>query len=342
MALAPWKNLAILQVGQFNAPFTLENRISSKYTDFMERSITVRAFGIPDNREMGAMLHGFNDERFFYYSIGTFNGDGQNFKNADNNFDWMGRGLVRAAGAGGRRARSTTSRSAPRSGRASARTRWPRPLRAPRPGSPSSTRRPSRPRRRARRPSQSIQLRQNGRLNAFAVEVNAPIAHKFGLRGEFVWKHSPLSEESIASSGAGTVLGGANLKGYSFYGQALGLADRRRPHRRRSTVRRAASPLRQVRVRRIQNGLVLALRYEHLDETLSEDATAAALNLGNKSVGRTKVDSGELGINYWHSRRYRATFNYVVNHFGGDYAVHHRPAERLRAGVPVPAGRRAF
>jgi hypothetical protein len=70
-------------------------------------------------------------------------------------------------------------------------------------------------------------------------------------------------------------------------------------------------------VRRIQNGLVLLLRYEHLDETVSEDATAAALNLGNKAIGQTKVDSGELGVNYWHSKRFRATFNYVVNHFGG-------------------------
>ena len=69
VALAPWNNLAILQVGQFDAPFTLENRTSDKYFDFMERSITVRAFGIPDNKEMGAMLHGFNDNRNYYYSV---------------------------------------------------------------------------------------------------------------------------------------------------------------------------------------------------------------------------------------------------------------------------------
>ena len=53
VALAPLKNLAILQVGQFDAPFTLENRTSDKYFDFMERSITVRAFGIPENKEIG-------------------------------------------------------------------------------------------------------------------------------------------------------------------------------------------------------------------------------------------------------------------------------------------------
>src|SRR5262249_32168485 len=63
IAVAPWGSLAVLQVGQFDAPFTLENRTSSKYIDFMERSVTVRAFGISDNKEMGAMVHGFNADR---------------------------------------------------------------------------------------------------------------------------------------------------------------------------------------------------------------------------------------------------------------------------------------
>jgi hypothetical protein len=30
------------------------------------------------------------------------------------------------------------------------------------------------------------------------------------------------------------------------------------------------------------------------------------------------VTSWELGANYWVSKRFRATFNYVLNHFGGD------------------------
>ena len=317
VALGPWKNLAILQVGQFNAPFTLENRVSSKYTDFMERSITVRAFGIPDNREMGAMVHGFNDERFFYYSLGTFNGDGQNFKNADNHFDWMGRAWLAPlslAGAGPLHdveigasfwtgERGNTLAPAAQTTQAgftffntAAFTATPTGATA----------------------AQSIQLRQNGRLNAFAIEANAPIAHRVGVRGEFVWKHSALAEESIASSGTGTVLGGADLQGYSLYGEAwVWLIGDDRIIGDQQAV--GGFP-RYARfgVRRIQNGLMLALRYEHLDETLSNDAASAALNLGNKSVGHTKVDSGELGLNYWHSKRYRATFNYVVNHFGGD------------------------
>ena len=48
-----------LQVGQFDAPFTLENRTSDKYFDFMERSVAVRAFGVPANKDDGAMLWGW-------------------------------------------------------------------------------------------------------------------------------------------------------------------------------------------------------------------------------------------------------------------------------------------
>jgi len=87
VGIAPWGTLAMLQVGQFDAPFTLENRTSDKYFDFMERSITVRAFGVPTNKELGGMVHGYNDDRNAYYSLGVFNGDGQNFKNVDDKFD---------------------------------------------------------------------------------------------------------------------------------------------------------------------------------------------------------------------------------------------------------------
>ena len=58
VGIAPWKDLAVLQVGQYDAPFMLENRTSDKYIDFMERSITVRDMGIPSNKEAGAMVNG--------------------------------------------------------------------------------------------------------------------------------------------------------------------------------------------------------------------------------------------------------------------------------------------
>ena len=35
-------------------------------------------------------------------------------------------------------------------------------------------------------------------------------------------------------------------------------------------------------------------------------------------MGTTKVRSLEFGINYWYSKRFRLTANYLINHFDGD------------------------
>jgi hypothetical protein len=65
-----------LQVGQFDAPFTMENRTSDRYLDFGERSLAVRALGIPTNKEVGMMLWGEDDSRLLQWSLGVFNGGG--------------------------------------------------------------------------------------------------------------------------------------------------------------------------------------------------------------------------------------------------------------------------
>jgi phosphate-selective porin len=316
VAIAPWKNLVMLQVGEFDAPFTLENRTGSKVIDFMERSISVRAFGIPDNKEMGAMLHGFNEDRNFYYSIGAFNGDGQNFKNADNHFDLMGRAWVAPLSFVGNELLHDVEIGASFWTGERSNTLAP-PAQTTQGGftffnTAAFTATPT-----GATAAESIQLRQVGRLNAFAGELNVPIAHKLGVRGELVWKHSPLSEENIASNGTGTILGGADLRGYSYYGEGWiwVLGDDRIIGDQQGLG--AYTRYKKFGVRPIQDGLMVAARYEHLEENLTEDTISAALNLGNKAIGQTKVDSAEVGINYWHSKRFRATFNYVLNHFGG-------------------------
>jgi hypothetical protein len=83
-----------VMVGQMSAPFTLENRTSSKYLPFMERSLAVRAVGVPTNKEIGAMVWGEPEDRLFYYSIGPYMGDGQNRPNVDSRFDVFGRAFV--------------------------------------------------------------------------------------------------------------------------------------------------------------------------------------------------------------------------------------------------------
>jgi phosphate-selective porin OprO and OprP len=82
------------QAGQFDIPFTLENRTSDKFFDFMERSVAVRAFGVPSNKDAGAMAWGWLPRHVAYYSLGLFNGDGQSFKNQDNWPALIGRAFV--------------------------------------------------------------------------------------------------------------------------------------------------------------------------------------------------------------------------------------------------------
>jgi hypothetical protein len=56
LALAPAGDLFILQVGQFDIPFTLENRTRDAYTDFIERAMVARSLGAPRNKEVGDIL----------------------------------------------------------------------------------------------------------------------------------------------------------------------------------------------------------------------------------------------------------------------------------------------
>jgi len=314
VALAPFGTIAALQVGQYDAPFTLENRTSDKYFDFMERSITVRAFAIPSNKEIGTMVHGYDGPRRFMYSVGLFNGDGQNYKNLDTNFDLMGRawvapfafvgdGPLRDATIGGsfwtgERANTLAATSQTTQGGFTflSFSQFTTSMTAGMPNIP-------------------VQLRQNGRLKAFAGELNVPVAHRYGLRYEFVWKENPLSEDQIAANGTGMSLGSANLKGYSMYGElwywVLGddkiIGDQQglEPYTR----------FKEFGVSAPRNGLMLAARFEYLNEDVTEDATAAVFTLGNPAIGKTKLTSYELGVNYWRSKRFRATFNYVLNHF---------------------------
>ncbi len=81
------------QIGQFDAPFTMENRTSDKYLPFMERSMAVRDVGVPTNKEIGLMLWGQHPN--FYYSLGIFDGAGQNRLSTDGRGDFMTREYVR-------------------------------------------------------------------------------------------------------------------------------------------------------------------------------------------------------------------------------------------------------
>jgi hypothetical protein len=314
VGVAPWGTVAMFQFGQYDAPFTLENRTSDKYFDFMERSISVRAFGVPQNKETGGMLHGYDDAKHFMYSVGLFNGDGQNFKNVDEHFDWIGRAWVAPASFLG---------DGPLHDVAIGGSFWSGYRKFAGPPANQSTQAgftflnfaPYTTGASSEVPNTMVGLRQFHHQNSFAFELNAPIAHKFGVRYELVWKKVPLTADVIAASGAGTHLGQAELKGTSMYVEAWvwALGDDRI-----IGDQQGLEPLPRYKkfgTRSPKHGLMIAGRIENLSERVTEDPETAALNLGNKVVGHTHVNSYELGANYWYTKRFRATANYVFNYF---------------------------
>jgi hypothetical protein len=316
VALAPFGDMAILQFGQFDAPFTLENRTSDKYIDFMERSLTVRAFGIPTNKEQGFMLHGTNDARNYYYSAALLNGDGQNFKNVDNSFDVMGRAWIAPASfmgegplhditVGGSYWTGNRSLANPLANQTTAGGFKIFDASLPKLGTDTAG------------------LFQQGRHHTWALEVNAPIAHKFGVRWEFVHKNQPLSAfdtMATATPTQPTLAAGLHLKGWSQYFEAWGwiLGDDRiigEPGMQMPTR------YKKFGVKPPQHGLMVAARLEFLDETLSADdpnGPVGSLAVKPNSYGKTKVTSFALGLNYWISKRFRLSGNWVLNSFGGD------------------------
>jgi hypothetical protein len=308
VALAPWGDKAILQVGQYDAPFTLENRTSDKYFDFMERSITVRAFGIPSNKELGAMVHGIHPDKLFYYSVGVFNGDGQNSRNVDKDFDVMGRAwvaplalssleAVKPVTIGGsfwlgqRNKGPAFSAQTTQGGFVFLKPTWSVP------GAMGAA-------------ATNYELRQNGDLTAFAAELDMPIDHKYGLRVEYVHKEQDLASNAMA-------VGPSKLKGDAGYGQiwAWVIGDDK-------IIGPPALQL-PTRIKKFGTtaprlGLMLTARIDLLDQKITEADETAAMSLGNPAAGHTKVTSFEFGANLWYSKRFRATFNYLFNHFGGD------------------------
>ena len=144
----------------------------------------------------------------------------------------------------------------------------------------------------------AVQMRQVGRMNAAAGEINAPIDHKYGVRWEFVWRHSPLSEETIASNGAGTIVRGADLRGYSIYGEALVLVAGRRSHHRRSAGTAAVPALQEVRRAADAERPHARGATRHLDENARPPTRRRPLThrAGRPALDKGDVDSGELGV----------------------------------------------
>ena len=311
MVIAPlrgrWRDTLLVTAGQFDLPFTIENRTSDKWFDFIERSLTV-SFAAPSKKDVGLAVSGTLPNQLVHYVLGVFNGEGQTFKNIDNRFDVIGRAwiapfaLMRKNPAsritvGGSFWIGDRQDGLPYAARSTAAgfkfidPKW---------TSPSDGRTP-------------FELHQNGDLRAYAVELDAPLGHRLGLRFEYLYKDQQLSEYDITSTASGkmTRVGGARLKGWSLYTEAWAwlLGDDRLVGRPSAPVPKR---LDRVVVTRPRHGLQLLARVERLSEDITSDTPAN----GNPLAGRTRVTSLELGAVYWYTRRFRVLFNYDLNMFG--------------------------
>jgi hypothetical protein len=298
----------IFQAGQFDGPFTMDNRISDRALDFLERSTLSRAFAIPENKVQGLMVHGTNPARSYYYSGGAFFGNGET--------DGMGRAwiaplsflrvpeLVRdiTVGAslrfGHTRSASALAAQTTPSGFVflDTRTRW-------LDGSSVT----------------DVELRTRGNVSAVGLELNAPIAHKYGARFEWTVKHQPLDSLSVSNGQAPAIHGGMALDGWATYGELYCwvLGDDRIVGEPGLQLPVRLGTLGLPRSLRSLTGVMLAARIEYLNEDLSagSDRMAAANVI---SAGKTGATMLTLGANVWFARRVRASLNYGWNHFSGN------------------------
>ncbi len=303
--LPPWADRLIIQAGQFDAPFTMDNRVSDRSLDFIDRSTLARTLAIPENKARGVMVHGTNPARSYYYATGAFLGEAQ--------AEGMGRAWVAplSLAGGPERLRSITIGGSFRLGRARSgrllgaqstqagfvfldpHTRW---LDAT--------------------DVTDVDLRTRGNARAAALELNSPLGHRFGARFEWTIERQPLESVSVSNGGPPTVHGGMDLRGWATYGELwcwvvgddriLGEQGLQLP----VGLGRPGWP-------RPLTGVMLVARLEYLDEDLAagSDPNAAADVV---SAGSTRVAALTLGANVWFARRARATLSYVWNHLSGN------------------------
>ncbi|HZY30323.1 MAG TPA: porin [Candidatus Methylomirabilis sp.] len=86
-----WKEVR-LRGGQFKVPFSFEELTSSRFIDFVERSVVNN---LVPARDVGAMVHGSLFGGMVEYGAGIFNGTGQNTFETNDSKDVAGRLLVR-------------------------------------------------------------------------------------------------------------------------------------------------------------------------------------------------------------------------------------------------------
>jgi hypothetical protein len=247
-----------------------------------------------------------------------FNGDGQNFYNVDNKFDFIGRAWISPGALSGIKAIENVAlggsfwigtRGATglplkafttQGGFAFSETSWTSMM-----GTMMT----------------KNELHQQGDLRAWALELDVPVMHRFGLRIEYVHKKQDLSIDNVTMAGTATPLGPAQLRGFAVYGQAWWwiVGDD-------TIIARPGLELppryKEFSTKAPQHGVMLAFKVERLDTHIKSSDPMGGPSIGSDdSNSQTAMTSYELGINYWYSKHFRASINALLNHLDGNVSA---------------------
>ncbi len=81
--------LAVLKLGQYKVPFSLQELTSSGRQQFVDRAITNAKFA--PARDVGLMVTGTTEKKLLGYAVGAFNGAGESTRQDDQALMWAGR-----------------------------------------------------------------------------------------------------------------------------------------------------------------------------------------------------------------------------------------------------------
>jgi phosphate-selective porin len=319
-----------IYLGQYNAPFTMENVTSSRWLDLMERALSIRTLATPYNKADGLTVWGETEHKEFEYQVGVFGGDGMNRQSIDNRVDGMARLIVRPLakredalkrfhiGIGARhgyRDPKFVMYDAPGLSTPGGYTFW----------SPNYT----------DASGAKIHVIAAGRQTAASGEFYLPF-EKFDLRGEVVYINENRHEVDETNK-AKAIRGGA-LKGVGAYGQvSVWLAG---------TPRINGNPAGTYGVLKLPDGLgaqapyalQLVARGELIrvayDANSRGGSTPGGLSMLTNNIS---VNAYQLGLNFWATKHIRLTAEYSLYQFLGHAGSNQAKAPGAAAKVSPDA-----
>jgi len=321
-----------VQIGQFNTPFTAENRTANDRLTYLDRAVPSRTLGTPSERDIGAMVWGHLEHRVLAWSWAVMQGDGTNRFNADNRFMTAARVFSRPLAGGGGPVELLQIGASFKYGSHDTNYVSDYPSMATQAGYRFWT------------PEyvdsvdggRTVHVIPAGAQLGVAGELRIPF-DRFDLRSELVYLKNN-TREAVDGFQHGTAERHGAIKGLAYHITASAWLFGK-PFLAGIVGDQGTSRLQLDRddASVASHGLEVAIKWEHLNakyEGASRSGVADARNLD----GSIRFYALSTGVNYWASRHLRASVNYVLNVFP-DASASGSPEQRAKApGNRIDAG----